>query len=57
MNINNNNAPFVSLTWLQKKRLGCVVYSHCPTKTHVANVYIAAAAAYLAIVLLSLLAY
>ena len=31
MNINNNNAPFVSLTWLQKKRLGCVVYSHCPT--------------------------
>ena len=31
MNINNNTAPFVSITWLQKGPLGCVVYSHCPT--------------------------
>ena len=31
MNINNNTAPFVSITWHQKEPLGCVVYSHCPT--------------------------
>ena len=31
MNINNTTAPFVSITWLQKEPLGCVVYSHCPT--------------------------
>ena len=29
--ITNNIAPFVSITWLQKEPLGCVVYSHCPT--------------------------
>ena len=31
MNINNDTAPFVSITWHQKKPLGFVVYSHCPT--------------------------
>ena len=31
MNINNNTAPFVSITWHQKEPLGCVVYSYCPT--------------------------
>ena len=29
--ITSNIAPFVSITWHQKKPLGCVVYSHCPT--------------------------
>ena len=28
MNINNNTAPFVSITWHQKDPLGCVVNSH-----------------------------
>ena len=32
VNINNNTAPFVFITWHQKEPLGCVVYSHCPTK-------------------------
>ena len=31
MNINNNSAPFVSITWHQKELLGCVLYSYCPT--------------------------
>ena len=31
MNVNNNTAPFVSITWHQKESLSCVVYSHCPT--------------------------
>ena len=31
MNINNNTAPFVSLTWHQKETLGGVVYPHFPT--------------------------
>ena len=30
-NINNNTAPFASITWYQKEPLVCVVYSHCPT--------------------------
>ena len=31
LNVNNNTAPFVSITWHQKESLNCVVYSHCPT--------------------------
>ena len=31
MNINNNTAPFVSMTSNQKETLGCAVYSHCST--------------------------
>ena len=31
VNINNNTAPFVSITWHLKEPLGCVVFSHCPT--------------------------
>ena len=30
ININNNTASFVPITWHQKEILGCVVYSHCP---------------------------
>ena len=53
--ITNDIAPFVSITWHQKEPLGCVVYSHCPTNDSTTYVYIAAA--YLAIMLLSLLSY
>ena len=31
MNINNNTAPFASITWHQKEPLGCVGHSHFPT--------------------------
>ena len=31
MNINDNTAPFVWITWHQKELLGCVVYSKCLT--------------------------
>ena len=31
MNINNNTAPFILITWHQKEPLGCVVFSHCTT--------------------------
>ena len=55
MNINDNNASFVSIKWHQKEPLGGVVYSHCPTNDSWVKVYIAAAN--LAIMLLSLLAY
>ena len=55
MDIKNNTAPFVSIAWHQKEPLGCVVYSIAQLMTHTANVYIASA--YLAIMLLSLLAY
>ena len=41
--------------WDNTKRNPCVVYSHCPTNDSTTYVYIAAA--YLAIMLLSLLAY
>ena len=31
MNVNNNTAPFLSITWHQKDPLGCVVNSHGQT--------------------------
>ena len=55
MNINNNNSPFEPIKGHLKEPLDCVVYSHYPSNDSCNNVYIAAA--YLAIILLSLLAY
>ena len=58
MSINNKTAPFVSRTWHQKEPW-VVLYTDIPQlMTHTTSVYItAAAAAYLAIMSVSLLAY
>ena len=51
----HNTALFVSITWHQNEPLGCVVYSHAQLMTYTKNVY--KDVAYLAVILLSLLAY
>ena len=55
MNINNITATFTSITLHQKEPLGCVVTHIAQLMTHTTNVCIAAA--YFAIMLLSLLVY
>ena len=57
LQISIHTATFVSITWHQKEPFGVVLYAHiAQLTTHTTNVYMTAVA-YLAIMLLSLLAY